>query len=233
MKDALSGVGRADLERRLLAAEVQVTDLQKRMSEMVEAQSHRRVWAFHERFGHPVSSGPPAPLSEERMRFRLRLIAEEFFELLEACGFAPSYSHEFGGTVSELPLRDLVQVAVREDAPFADCDLPKLVDALADLEYVFVGTAVELGVHMPPIHAAVHAANMAKLYSRCRRCGVSGDATRSVDQVCVVEAECDDGGVRRSSQKRHDWEVPDKPIKPADWCGPDIERELRKQGWKP
>lgn len=41
-------------------------------------------------------------------------------------------------------------------------DLPALVDATADLDYVVEGLRVRLGVDGDPIWEAVHAANMAK-----------------------------------------------------------------------
>ena len=44
---------------------------------------HEQVTEFHRTYSHPVRE-TPGPISDERMRFRARLIAEEFFEVLEA-----------------------------------------------------------------------------------------------------------------------------------------------------
>ena len=41
-------------------------------------------------------------------------------------------------------------------------DLPAIADGLCDLIYVALGTAVQLGINLEPLFAAVHAANMAK-----------------------------------------------------------------------
>ena len=44
-----------------------------------------------------------------------------------------------------------------------DGDMPGIADALADMLYVVYGTAVEHGIRIAPIFAAVHNANMSKL----------------------------------------------------------------------
>jgi hypothetical protein len=90
------------------------------------------------------------------VRLRLRLIAEEFFELLDAA--LGEYKPE--------PWRfDAARAAVADivnDTPIA-VDLPELADALADLDYVVEGTRLEFGIDGPPIARAVHSANMAKI----------------------------------------------------------------------
>jgi NTP pyrophosphatase (non-canonical NTP hydrolase) len=42
-------------------------------------------------------------------------------------------------------------------------DMKETADGLADLMYVVLGTAVELGINMAPVFAEVHRSNMAKL----------------------------------------------------------------------
>lgn len=60
-----------------------------------------------------------------------------------------------------------VRLVREEQAEFeralAARDLPAAVDALADLVYVAIGAAVELGVDLSPVFAAVHEANMRKV----------------------------------------------------------------------
>jgi len=108
---------------------------------------HDSVRAFHRKFGHPVRTIPAVPPDEE-IRSRLRLISEEFLELLEACGICE------GG--ARVILHDAI-----EHAPIS-VDLPELADAMADLAYVIEGTAAVTGIDMAPILEDVHRANLGK-----------------------------------------------------------------------
>lgn len=149
---------------------------------------HHDVRAFHRRFGHAVAETPRVP-DDETMRFRLKLIAEEFLEALEASGVYIEHARE--------NLREAIAHAPIE------VDLPALVDALGDLDYVIEGTRAVCGVDGAPIHNAIHHANMAK------------------DPVYVA-----------TKDEHH--RTPDpkaKPTKPPTWSPPDIDSELRRQGW--
>lgn len=137
---------------RLLA---QVTELQTALNDRVMAAPHRRVAAFHAMIGAPVNHTPAVP-PDDRVRLRLRLIAEEFFELLDAV-----VGSWHGDEWSTSNARELVFRVI--DEGFMDVDLPAFVDALADIDYVVEGTRLEFGVHGPPIAALVHEANMAKV----------------------------------------------------------------------
>lgn len=87
--------------------------------------------------------------TEEEFRLGLRLVAEEFFELLAA---------SFGGAFGE----ERTVLDAIDSSPLR-IDLPDLVDATVDLDYVVEGLRVRLGVDVRPIWTAVHAANMAKM----------------------------------------------------------------------
>jgi predicted HAD superfamily Cof-like phosphohydrolase len=132
----------------------QVTELQTALNERVMAAPHRRVAAFHAMIGAPVNHTPAVP-PDDRLRLRLRLIAEEFFELLDA---AVSSCHGAAWLIyrSRKALFEVIDLGA------LDVDLPAFVDALADIDYVVEGTRLEFGVHGPPIAALVHEANMAK-----------------------------------------------------------------------
>lgn len=150
---------------------------------------HHDVRAFHRRFGHEVRETPAVP-DEATMRFRLKLIAEEFLEALDACGIRE-------GNIEAI-LRETIA-----NAPI-DVDLPALVDALGDLDYVVEGTRAVCGVDGSPVHNAIHHANMAK------------------DPVYVA-----------SKDEHHRAPDPKaKPTKPAGWSPPDVAGELRRQGWR-
>lgn len=138
-----------------------------------------QVVEFHKAFGQPILDVPMAP-EADRVRLRLRLIAEEFGEFCEAVGYPielPDFDASWNGSVN----------------------VAAVADALADLDYVIEGTRLEFGIDGGPIAAEVHRSNMVKLHR---------------DGVPVQRA---DG----------------KIMKPADWTPPDIDGELRKQGWTP
>lgn len=149
-------------------------------------ERQRRLIAFHRAFDVPILHKPQVP-DIERVRLRLRLIAEEFFELLDACD-----SPDLDGEAAI----DRARIAVRSfiDYIALDVDLEMLADSLADLDYVVEGTRLEFGIDGEPIEAEVHRANMAKV-----------------------------GGPVREDGKR---------LKPPGWTPPDIEGELRRQGWR-
>lgn len=130
------------LENRRLRAALAASD--------VAIRSDRRadVTRFHaEVCKVEIGSSPHVP-SDEIVRARLALIAEEFFELLEAAGI----DHD--------DFEWQIRHAIREDP--IKVDLPALADATIDLDYTVEGLRVSCGIDGRPLWRAVHAANMAK-----------------------------------------------------------------------
>lgn len=111
-----------------------------------------QVTEFHHMIGAPVRATPRVP-PDDRVRLRLRLIAEEFFELLGACNLAPDVDG-YG------PVEHAVMACINE-TPLT-VDLPEFADALADLDYVIEGSRLEFGIDGAPIAAEVHRSNLAK-----------------------------------------------------------------------
>lgn len=107
----------------------------------------RQVAEFHKAFELPTANRVTIP-SDERVRLRLKLIGEEFVELMESAGVPYTSS-----------LRELIESNLTHDCKV---NLPEFVDALADIDYVVEGTRLEFGINGAPIADAVHAANMAK-----------------------------------------------------------------------
>lgn len=142
-----------------------------------------QVAEFHWAVNQPVRHTPIVP-DKERVRLRMLLVTEEFFEFLEASGCPVEMLRD---------LQDGVVHAIkcRED----EVDLPELADAMADLDYVVEGTRLEFGIDGRPIAKEVHRSNMEKV-----------------------------GGGQRADGKIN---------KPEGWQPPDIEGELKKQGWDP
>lgn len=106
---------------------------------------------FHRACDVPVLSEPRVP-ANERVRLRLRLIAEEFCELGEAC--VPGVFMGPGGFFEQM------KEAI-EDSDFG-VDLTLFADACADLKYVIVGSELEFGIDGRPVFKGVHEANLTK-----------------------------------------------------------------------
>ncbi len=112
-------------------------------------------------FDGPDGRSPEAPTipSDDRVRLRLRLIAEEFFETMRAA-LNLRLTPDLGGHHLATAERCLA-LAIERSA--VAVDLSALVDGLADLDVVVEGTRLEFGVDGGPIAAEVHRANMDKV----------------------------------------------------------------------
>jgi predicted HAD superfamily Cof-like phosphohydrolase len=111
------------------------------------------VREFHEAAGAPVLEAPRVP-GDDRVRLRLRLIVEECFEALEACGL------DFAAPGTDMSLKSWLMHAI-DNHPLC-VDLPAFADACGDIDYVVAGTRLEFGINGAPIAAEIHAANMRK-----------------------------------------------------------------------
>ncbi len=112
-----------------------------------------QVSEFHLAFDQPVLATPQAP-SEERALLRVKLICEEFFELVFAM---------FNKQPTENPTQlaqELIEMLSKET--IYRPNLIEIADALADLDYVVEGTRLEFGIDGAPIAEEVHCSNMAK-----------------------------------------------------------------------
>ena len=110
------------------------------------------VMAFHrEVVGGECPDRPCVP-EEGVARRRIRLIKEEFFEVLKAA---------FGADSAELlEAEHLVELIVSHAT--LNVDLVEFADGLADLEYVCEGAFLGFGIDSRPVHIEVQRSNMAK-----------------------------------------------------------------------
>jgi predicted HAD superfamily Cof-like phosphohydrolase len=111
-----------------------------------------QVREFHVAMDVPADAPAPTIISDDRVRLRAALIAEEFFETLGSMIRISPELHEAQDFVMRLIASEVVSV-----------DLVELADGLADLDYVVEGTRLEMGIDGAPVAAEVHRANMAKL----------------------------------------------------------------------
>jgi predicted HAD superfamily Cof-like phosphohydrolase len=206
---SLTGLGRDKLEEMIVAlgrerdkAMGHVTALQADATAKQEASLYRVVRRFHQKFNHPVEHTPKVP-DADQLRFRLKLIAEEFFELLAACEIWPVA----GATMDNgVPLSDIVRCSIDED--FIDpkvVNFPEFVDAMGDLDWVVEGTRAVCGVLGAPVTALIATANLAKEPAAV----AAKDAHHQSTEAGAI-----------------------KPMKPAGWKPPDIATELKRQGWE-
>ena len=134
------------------------TEVQARCTELLEEKRRANVdyavREFHLKFGHAAPGRLSIP-NDAVVRFRLQLIAEEFFELVEAS--VPAWQSRPWTFVDarERVERHIMNADVR-------LDLPAFMDATHDLDYVVAGTRVTFGYNGLPGAAEVHRANMDK-----------------------------------------------------------------------
>jgi predicted HAD superfamily Cof-like phosphohydrolase len=110
------------------------------------------VRAFHTVYNMPITSPADATktlrhMSPERLELRMALIAEEFEELCEACGFIVKTK---GSKWVFIPTGDKP-------------DIFKIADALGDLIYVVIGFALEAGIDLHAVMREIQASNMTKM----------------------------------------------------------------------
>jgi predicted HAD superfamily Cof-like phosphohydrolase len=108
------------------------------------------VREFHEKFGAPIRDGAPT-VDFGRVHLRMALIAEEFAELVDAV-----YGEDAGYAVRQ-------GFKHAQDADDGSRDVVEAADALADLDYVIAGMALEAGIPHPDVVEEVHRSNMSKL----------------------------------------------------------------------
>lgn len=115
-----------------------------------------QVAAFHEAMGVPTRYRPES-IPDDRVRLRLKLIGEEFIELIAAMMGTPALGdgHSVESAVKEF--RELV-----DESP-VKVDMVAMADALADLDYVIEGSRLEFGIDGGTIADEVHRSNCSKL----------------------------------------------------------------------
>lgn len=109
------------------------------------------VMEFHRTYSVPIRPFDDPTLSYERLDLRMRLIAEEFAELV--------------GAVYGKRARAIIEAATEKAAAADDGerDVIEAADALADLVYVIFGMAIESGMDLDSVLAQVQASNLSKL----------------------------------------------------------------------
>lgn len=141
------------------------------------------VAEFHRAFNYPVRTTPAVPTNPDEIRLRLRLILEEFQELIEAHtrGDLFSWVHDAFSDI-----RNHI-----DNVTPSDVDLVATADALADLDYVIAGTRLTYGIPGDEVMAEVHAANL-------RKAGGEPDATGKLQKPAGWQPPDVEGVLRRN-----------------------------------
>lgn len=181
---------------------------------------------FHAMMQMKVPKNPIVPSVSQRER-RLRLILEEFLELVEAMGFELVLRDEFQmawrtGDKEKLSILLAGAIGVRhvEESRY---DVVETADALGDLNVVVNGTAVDFGIPMPAIDYEIFSSNMTKLdpegnpiVNHCKVCGPNPA------DVYLSTCDCNDG----FEQDESNWLKPGVPLgkilKPEGYKPPNI-----------
>lgn len=123
-----------------------------------------QVTAFHEKFGVAVNTKPHVP-PRDVVRFRARLIAEEFFEVMYSIFAGDNASPQ---TLSMLQTSKGLLATVTDHA-MPHVDMVEFADGLADLDYVVEGARLTFGINGEAVAAEVQRSNMAKVGGPTRR----------------------------------------------------------------
>lgn len=119
---------------------------------------HDLVMEFHKTYGAPVGDFSNPDLAQARNNLRIRLIAEEFIELLEAV---------YGKGIFDYLEEKLIHITDHLLPPAPDEDnkeaLVGVADALGDLVYVIYGYAIEAGIDLDKVLAEIQRSNLSKL----------------------------------------------------------------------
>lgn len=157
---------------------------------------------FHQVTRMPTPEWPIKPSVSHRER-RLRLVLEEFLELVEAMGF----TLEIDGVRFDQG-HETIGVRHIEGSRY---DIVETLDALADINVVVNGTAVEFGLPMHFANHEVYCSNLTKLdefglpiVNHCQVCGLNEDDP--------YLSECDPTRHQEPHRAKESWLKPDAPI---------------------
>jgi predicted HAD superfamily Cof-like phosphohydrolase len=161
-------------------------------SGLARSPIREQVIAFHKKFvpDQGIGEGPPHVPSDEMVRFRLMILFEEAFELLDAC------TCDTENYKADRRFYESVRTNVGSllNIRMIDVDIVEVADALADLDSVSEGMRLAFGIDGRPI----------------------------ADEV-----------FRSNSSKTAPAEGAHKLVKGDGYFKPDVEGQLKKQGWTP
>ena len=170
---------------------------------------HGQVLAFHRAMGQPIAESPTL-IPEERVRLRASLIAEEFFEVLASLftGEVVCDGRNGCNTDGKNPCPSCGNI-------FHTLGLDSFEESVRDL----IGKS---GIRVNLVELADGLADLDYVIEGARvEFGIDGvPIAAEVHRANMAKTT---GSVREDGKR----------LKPPGWQPPDIEGELKKQGWKP
>lgn len=165
-------------------------NLNRQMGHQLGATAFQMTGHFHMAMGLGTPEAPIMPSVTMRER-RLRLILEEFLELVEACGFEVIDLEDPAILNGNLPpWRGKLGLRHIEGSRY---NLVETADALGDLNVVVAGTGVEFGIPMHFVDYEIYTSNLSKLdengkpiVNHCKACGPDPE------NVYLSTCDCDD-----------------------------------------
>ncbi len=145
---ALAECNRLLGEKRRLAEELDATraDYKAALSKL---DSAAMVRVFNRKFGVPIASVPAFPAYGEEVDRLIAKLAEEFCELIKACGYA-----------FRVDIHDAVFHC--DVSCFSEGDIIAVADGLADMQYMIQRIALRFGIPLAAVFSEVHRSNMTK-----------------------------------------------------------------------
>lgn len=163
----------------------QVTELQTRCTVLLEEKRRAcvdyGVREFHLKMGFPAPTELGVP-PEDRVRFRMKIVTEEYLELLNAVFDAPVKRP----WVLQRVKGHLAWIVDNADVAV---DLVEWADATHDLDYVVAGTRVEFGYRGLAGAEEVHRSNMEKLSLRDGKKAIKPEGWKPPDIAGVLRAQ--------------------------------------------
>lgn len=124
-----------------------------------------QVREFHLAVDQPAPDSPT--LDNYPYDLRIRLIAEEFDEFVDACGYELEVFHQFpeDGACIHCGISLIGSAACKPRyVKVRSANWVEMIDALGDLLYVVFGAFVSMGVDAEPVFDEIQRSNMTKLW---------------------------------------------------------------------
>lgn len=140
------------------------------------------VREFHEKQGFPI--GAPIDLLAPQIAMALQNMATKIVTIHEH--FVKHHGQKEKFPTALLRMRLIIEELGELAKAMAEGDRVEMADALADLEYVVVGTAVTYGIPQEAVFQEVHRSNMTKTGMDEASKGGKGEGFSKADVASIV-----------------------------------------------